>query len=241
MSTLLAFDTATDRMAVALVANDRVWAHEGEAGAQASLQLLPAIFGLLDQAGLALHRLDAIAFGRGPGAFTGLRTACSVAQGLAIGAGKPVLALDTLMAIVEDAHLKHGADAWWAAMDARMNEIYAAQYRLHAARWRVVSAPALYSIEALQECWAAEAPQGVAGSAIEAFAGRLRYGPARLARDALPSPQALLSLARAAWADGAALDASQAVPLYLRDKVALTVAERDALRGAKARSVSGVR
>src|SRR5437762_12159574 len=128
MSTLLAFDTATQRMSVALAARGSVWVHESDGGAQASAALIPAILALLTQAGVALRDLDAIAFGRGPGAFTGLRTACSVAQGLAYGAGKPVLPIDTLLAVAEDARAGRAAVRVWAVMDARMDEIYAAQY-----------------------------------------------------------------------------------------------------------------
>ena len=99
---LLAFDTSTDRMSIALTDGARVWQHSGPGGALASTTLLPAILALLAEADLTLGQLDAVAFGRGPGSFTGLRTACSVAQGLAFGAnqgaGIPVLPIDTLRA-----------------------------------------------------------------------------------------------------------------------------------------------
>src|SRR5437763_14596303 len=117
MTTLLAFDTATERMSIALNARGKTWTREGDGGAQASATLIPAILALLAQAGVALRELDAIAFGRGPGAFTGLRTACSVAQGLAFGANKPVLAIDTLLAVAEDARAGHNAPgSVWVAM-----------------------------------------------------------------------------------------------------------------------------
>jgi tRNA threonylcarbamoyladenosine biosynthesis protein TsaB len=103
MHTLLAFDTATERISVALMARDRIWQHEGDGGAKASATFLPAVMALLADASVRVGDLDAIAFGRGPGAFTGLRTACAVAQGLAFGADKPVLPIDTLLAIAEDA------------------------------------------------------------------------------------------------------------------------------------------
>src|SRR5438874_562496 len=126
---LLAFDTATEHMSIALAVRGEVFVHESAGGAQASATLIPAILALLAKAGVTLRELDAIAFGRGPGAFTGLRTACSVAQGLAFGANKPVLPIDTLLAVAGDAR---GDDPRsqriWVAMDARMNEVYAAQY-----------------------------------------------------------------------------------------------------------------
>jgi tRNA threonylcarbamoyladenosine biosynthesis protein TsaB len=94
---LLAIDCSTERMSVALAQGERRWTHAGAGGAQASAALIPAIMGLLDEAQLPLKELDAIAFGQGPGAFTGLRTACAVAQGLALGAALPVVAIDTLL------------------------------------------------------------------------------------------------------------------------------------------------
>src|SRR5436190_17193363 len=129
MMTLLAFDTATERMSIALAAGGTVWEHEaigGEGAGQASAALIPAILALLARAGVTLAQLDAIAFGRGPGAFTGLRTACSVAQGLAFGAGKPVLPVDTLLAVAEDARDGAAPQRIWAVTDARMDEVYAA-------------------------------------------------------------------------------------------------------------------
>ena len=95
MTVLLALDTSTDTLALALSSPGGIHLHEGEAGAKSSARLVPELMQLLAGAGLGLPQVDAIAFGRGPGAFTGLRTACAVAQGLAYGAGKPVLSLDS--------------------------------------------------------------------------------------------------------------------------------------------------
>lgn len=229
---LLAFDTSTEHMSVALGVGERTWLHDGAGGAQASAALIPTVLGLLAQAGLRVAQLDAIAFGRGPGAFTGLRTACAAAQGLALGAGRPVLALDTLMAVAEDARGDAAAPDLWVAMDARMNEIYAAHYRFAAGQWQVAAAPMLTQTEALNERWRAEPPRQVAGTALRAFAGRLQTGAAAASPDALPRAKALLPLARAAWARGDAVDAALALPVYLRDKVAQTTAEREAVRRA---------
>ena len=141
----LAFDTSTDVMSIALTDGVQVWQHTGPGGAKASTTLIPAILALLAEAGLALGDLQAIAFGRGPGSFTGLRTACAVAQGLAFGAnagdGIPVLPMDTLMALAEEALIFNaqsphpsplpegeGAKNITALLDARMDEMYVQRY-----------------------------------------------------------------------------------------------------------------
>ena len=233
MESLLAFDTATEHLSIAVAAHGRVLTHESAGGAQASATLIPAILTLLAKAGVTLRELDAIAFGRGPGAFTGLRTACSVAQGLAYGANKPVLAVDTLLAVAEDARAGRDALHAWVAMDARMDEVYAAQYAFAEGAWSVIDAPMLITPAALNERWQVRPPQLVAGSALAAFGARLLVGDAILAPDALPRAAAMLPLARALWAQGGAVDAAHALPLYLRDKVAQTTIERDAIRAAK--------
>jgi tRNA threonylcarbamoyladenosine biosynthesis protein TsaB len=233
MTALLAFDTATENMSIALAVGGRVFTHEGAGGALASARLIPAIMALLNEAGVQLKELDAIAFGRGPGAFTGLRTACSVAQGLAFGAGKPVLPIDSLLTVAEDARIGAADHRVWAVMDARMDEIYAAQYAHRAGQWQVLDAPRLTTPAALNERWRAEAPQCVAGNALLVFAQRLQTGAALLFPDALPRACAMLPLALALWRQGGALDAALALPLYLRDKVAQTTLEREAARSAK--------
>ncbi len=231
---LLAFDTATEQMSVALGVHGEVFAQDAAGGAQASATLIPAILALLARHGLTLRELDAIAFGRGPGAFTGLRTACSVAQGLAFGANKPVLPIDTLLAVAEDARGDDSrAQRIWVAMDARMNEVYAAQYAFADGVWRTLDAPTLTTPDALNARWHAQAPERIAGSALAAFGDRLATQAARLAPDARPRARAMLPLAEALWAAGGAVDAALALPLYVRDKVAQTSAERDAARVAK--------
>ena len=233
MTALLAFDTATEHMSIALTVGGRVFAHESAGGALASARLIPALMALLEEAGVSLKALDAIAFGRGPGAFTGLRTACSVAQGLAFGANKPVLPIDSLLAVAEDARGSDTESRVWVTMDARMDEIYAAQYSYCAAHWQVLDAPRLITPAALNERWRAEPPQRVAGNALPVFADRLQAGAALLFPQALPRAISMLPLARALWLQGGAVDAALALPLYLRDKVAQTTLEREATRAAK--------
>jgi tRNA threonylcarbamoyladenosine biosynthesis protein TsaB len=226
---LLAFDTSTETLSIAVQAGAgaEVREHTGPGGAQASAALIPAIQALLAQAGLALAELDAIAFGRGPGSFTGLRTATAVAQGLGFGAGVPVLPVDTLLAVAEEAHAQSGATRIVALLDARMDEMYFAAYELADGEWLTRQAPALGKPEQV------DVPDGwaLAGNALELHAHRLPAAVQRIA--ALPTARALLRLAPAALADHAAHPAAEALPLYIRDKVAQTTEERAADRARK--------
>jgi tRNA threonylcarbamoyladenosine biosynthesis protein TsaB len=233
---LLALDTATETLAVAVTVGERTWAAQEEGGARASQRALPLAFELLAQSGLAPRELQAVAFGRGPGAFTGLRTACSLAQGLALGIGGTVLAIDSLLIVAEDAHAQGAAagegDEIWVAMDARMDEVYAGAWRREAGGWTATRAPALWTLPALNAAWAAAPPRGVAGSAIDAFGARLALSDAARVPRQISRAGGLARLARAAWQRGEAMDAALALPLYLRDKVALTTAERVAAKAA---------
>lgn len=234
MAALIAFDTATERMTIA-VKGERgpVRAHDGEGGAKASAALLPAILGLLRDAGLRLADLDAVAFGRGPGAFTGLRTACSVAQGLAFGAGKPVLPIDSLLAVAEQARSGAASYRVWAAIDARMGQIYAAEYEHADGAWRTLVEPLLTDGEQLSTRWREQPPRAIAGDALRSFGDRLQTFGATLVPDAAPNAVALLALAEAAWSRGDAVDPALALPHYVRDKVAQTTLERDAARAER--------
>lgn len=236
MSTLLAFDTSTERLSVAVGVGATTWRHEGAGGAKASATLIPAILALLEEADVRLEELDAIAFGQGPGAFTGLRTACSVAQGLAFGLGKPVLPIGTLMTVAEAA--RDGADAMrvWALMDARMNEIYAAEFEYCGGVWHELQAPALRSVDAINAAFRARAPAAVAGSAIDVFGDALALGDTRRLPAAWPSAWSMLPLADALWQRGGAVEPAQALPVYLRDKVAETIEERVMSRAARERA-----
>ncbi len=232
-ASLLALDTSTESLTVSLSsAHGQAWYQQQPGGVLASTRLLPALMAMLQQAGLALSDLDALAFGQGPGAFTGLRTACAVAQGLGLGADKPVLPIDSLLLVAEDARAQarpegQGEDGlWWVAMDARMDEAYAAAYLRQDGQWHVAVAPGLYALDALGACWLARPPNRLAGNAAAAFGQRLPIGQAQLWPDQTDRAAALLRLAQAAWRAGRAVPADQAMPLYLRDKVALTTAER---------------
>lgn len=212
-------------MSIAVARGASSWRRSGRGGAQASSALIPAIQQLLAEAGLGLRDLDAIAFGHGPGSFTGLRTACSVAQGLAFGAGVPVLGIDTLMAVADQARELVGCTRVLAVLDARMDQVYAGAYEFAGGGWTRNGEFSLDQPQALS------LPAGwtLAGNAFDAYGERLPSGP-RVA--CLPDAQALLRLAPALLADGRAVPADQALPLYLRDKVAQTTDERAALKAA---------
>jgi tRNA threonylcarbamoyladenosine biosynthesis protein TsaB len=240
---LLALDTSTDRLAAALQTPGGRWCVDEAGGAAASARLIPLLMGLLEAAGIGPAQLQAIAFGRGPGAFTGLRTACAVAQGLAFAHDTPVLAVDSLLIVAEQARSQAGAagesvdGSWWVAMDARMDEVYAAAYRHRPdTGWQTEVAPRLWTLPALVAAWDDAPPVRVAGNAVAAFGERLPTGAAAVWPLGSARAAALLALAGQAWERGEGGPADLALPLYLRDKVALTTAERLALRATRAAS-----
>ena len=237
---LLAFDTSTEQLSVAAQrADGRRWRHAGPGGAQASAALIPAALALLAEAELALGDLRAIAFGRGPGSFTGLRTACSVAQGLAFGANVPTLPVDTLLTVAQDAFVRSAPNSparVLALLDARMDELYSAAYAHEDGRWRMLGNIRLGPPETLAlPPDATDGGWALAGNAFgPAYANRLPPALRDWPRiNALPTADALLDLAPALLAAGGAVPAAQALPLYIRDKVAQTTAERIAAGGAR--------
>jgi tRNA threonylcarbamoyladenosine biosynthesis protein TsaB len=230
-SAWLAFDTSTDVLSVGLSANGRSEVRTLAGGAQSSSTLIPTVMDMLTQAGVGLPQLQAIVFGRGPGSFTGLRTACAVAQGLALGADIPVLPVDTLLAVAEEARVQAGVTAQpltvLALLDARMDEVYSAAYDWDGQRWSLRSA---LQVTPPQAVVLPDAPRVLlAGNAFEGYGDRR---PAGERVQALPTADALLRLAPALFAAGQAVPADQAMPLYIRDKVAQTTAERSAAKGA---------
>lgn len=245
MPTLLVFDTSGERLSAGLVTDRGRWLHEGPGAAHASAGLVPALRRLVADAGCTFRDLDAVGFGQGPGAFTGLRTACAVAQGLAEAVGRPVLPLDTLEAVALDAWRRAGAAhaaRVWAVQDARMGEVYAGAYEVEAGgRSRPIHAPELWTAESLSAMWSApptvEAsarwPMLIGGTAVAVCGERLRCATARFDPDARPSPDALIDLALQRHAAGAVMPAADARPAYVRDRVALTTAEREARAAAQ--------
>lgn len=226
---LLAFDTSTDTLFIAAQCGDALWTHQTAGGANSSANLIPALQQGLQALGMQFADLDAIVFGRGPGSFTGLRTSCAIAQGLALGADIPLLPIDTLLAVAEEARVQHGVTQVMAVLDARMSEVYHAGYVWADGVWRNTEALGLCSPGAL----AVPSDMVVAGNAQAVYAD---LAPAHSHVHALPTATALLRLAVRGIADGPLVDASYALPLYIRDKVAKTTAEREAERLAAAAS-----
>ncbi len=222
---LLAFDTSTDTLSIAVQHGGGLYQHTGAGGAQTSTHLIPEIQRLLALAQLRFEDLDAIVFGAGPGSFTGLRTACAVAQGLAFGAGVPVLPVDTLLAVAEEARWQGGHAQNFtvtALLDARMDELYTADYGFASGHWTQSSPQRLIKPENLD--W--NGVNLLAGNVFEGYGARL---PALAANTfALPTATALLRLAPALLTVGAAVAAEHALPTYIRDKVAQTTLERNA-------------
>lgn len=227
---LLAFETATRRLSVALWQDGELIERAGEIPNGGSEHLLPWAQELLAEAGVALAQIDGIAFGAGPGGFTGLRLACGVAQGLAWGLDLPVLPVSTLEALA----LASGEREVWACLDARMNEVYAAAYRVEGDAVRQLMAPVCLPPAVVP------APTFTGGWGVgDGFAA---YGQVLYARkpdliglraDVFPTAAAVLRLAAQSIARGEGVPAALAQPIYVRDKVALTTVERMARGGAK--------
>ena len=227
----LALDTSTEQLHLGVCKGEAVLTRVCPGAAQASAQIIPLCLALLAEAGLRLGDLDAIVMGRGPGSFTGLRTACAVAQGLAFGAGRPVLPIDTLWAVAEQARQGQAQIRVLAVVDARMGQYYSAAWQFSAGRWQASAMNALLNPDevVLPGAWLDEAQDVIlAGTGLTALWPMLKHTPNLTPQESAPTAAALLRLAPQAWADGLAVPAELAMPLYVRDKVAQTTAERTA-------------
>ena len=256
---LLALDTSTERLCLALWAQGQWQLHEEVGGAQASMRLLPAAQALLGQQGLNWSDLQGLAYTQGPGAFTGLRGACSAVQGLALGLGIAAVAVPSLQVVAEDARLQAvergalpptEACVVHVAVDARMGQVYEEVLAWDGRRWSSLLGPAVRTPEDLAAAWAdamgpdaaparsgrsvASRPRLMAGSGLhllpQEVAQGWRTGALAWVEREARRPAALGYCACAAWAHGPRLDAAQVMPLYVRDRVAQTTAEREAQR-----------
>ena len=222
---LLAVETSTELCSVALLRGAELFVDEALAENRHSELLVPMLRRVLERARLEAAQLDGFAFGQGPGSFTGIRIACGIVQGLAFGAGRPVVPVPSLLALAEQSNEAHVV----AALDARMGEAYVAAYTRSGDDWDEVLAPRLVEAGSAPPLpgrrWAAT------GSGFDRHAWlREAYRESiemRYEGD-LPRAGSIARIAARRFARGAAVAAEQAAPLYLRDKVALTTAERQA-------------
>jgi tRNA threonylcarbamoyladenosine biosynthesis protein TsaB len=227
---LLAVDTATDACSVALLVGSRLVGRAETVGQKHSERILPMVREVIEEAGLPLTDCDAFAFGAGPGAFTGLRIACSVAQGLAFGAGRPVVAIGNLAALAfAAAAAAPSARRILAAVDARMQEIYWALYAVDGDAVTELSAPSLAAAADFAELCRQHRPDLVGGNALHAFPEQAARIACMTAADARAGADSIVRLAARRFAEGGATAPDLAAPLYVRDRVALTIDER---RGA---------
>jgi tRNA threonylcarbamoyladenosine biosynthesis protein TsaB len=214
---IAAFETATEWCSVALWLDGELRAVERRAGQRHGELALPMLEQLLAQARLSSAALDAVAFGAGPGSFTGLRIACGIAQGLAFARGLPVCGVSTLEAMAEEC----GAPRVVACLDARMGEVYYSALEKGDARWREVVAA---------QCVAPQrAPRPPGAGWVGCGSGFAAYGDMgfdRVYPEIHPGAAAVARLAAPRLAAGEGVDAARAAPVYLRDKVALTMEER---------------
>jgi tRNA threonylcarbamoyladenosine biosynthesis protein TsaB len=227
---LLVLDTSTEYCSAALWLDGQIRARRLLAEQRHSSLLLPMVDELLREAAMTLRQLDGIGYGAGPGSFTGLRIACAVTQGLALGADLPVVGVSTLESIAGQAD----ADRVLTVLDARMAEVYWAAYQREPAGWRCVIEPALALPESVR------VPDGDdwvgAGNGFAALGAVLRpHLTAQLVRiddTIMPDAAAMAPLAVQAFERGEGVDAALAAPIYLRDKVAQTIDERRARKTA---------
>ncbi|HEU0187348.1 MAG TPA: tRNA (adenosine(37)-N6)-threonylcarbamoyltransferase complex dimerization subunit type 1 TsaB [Gallionellaceae bacterium] len=224
---VLAIETSTEYCSVAIWRDGTVSERFEQVGQKHSQVLMGMIDELLRDAGCTLQDMHGIAFGKGPGSFTGVRIACGVAQGLALGAALPVVGVNTLLAV---AHASQKPRVI-VALDARMAEVYFAVYEQRAGAWHARVEPCL--------CLPQDAPAVAgndwhgAGSGFavhgEVLAARYAGQLAEVDAQCVPRAAAIAELAAPQFADGNGMDAALAMPLYLRDKVALKTSERELL------------
>ena len=219
---ILAIETATEACSAALYVDGEVSERFQLAPREHALLILPMIDALLVDAGMSLGALDAVAYGRGPGSFTGVRIAASVAQGVAFAADLPVVAVSTLASLALGAMSATGQHSVMSALDARMNEVYWGLYEREPA-----GLPRLQGEECVCAPGHVRAPES--GAWVAAGSGWAAYGPALLERagnrvtqvlsELVPRAGYSVHLAVQAYRKGELLPAEQALPVYLRDKV----------------------
>ncbi|WP_459175622.1 tRNA (adenosine(37)-N6)-threonylcarbamoyltransferase complex dimerization subunit type 1 TsaB [Ewingella americana] len=225
MSTrILAIDTATEACSVALYNNDETLAHFELCAREHTQRILPMVQQILSEAGLTLNQLDALAFGRGPGSFTGVRIGIGIAQGLAYGAELPLLPVSTLMTMAQGAYRLTGANRVLAAIDARMGDVYWGEYyRSEEGNWQGEQSEAVIKPEQLQ-LRAADfigrfATVGTGWGTYPHLLGESLVAELFDGEMCLPQAEDMLPLALQMWQRGVRVTPEQAEPVYLRNEV----------------------
>lgn len=230
---LLAIETATEACSVAVHVDGETVERFDIAPRRHAELTLPWAGELLAAAGITPRQLDAVAISRGPGAFTGVRLAIAIAQGIALGIDRPLLAVSTLQALALRAPA--GSERVLAAIDARMGEVYVGGFAGAAGQWAALDTEQVLAPTAVAVNGAGWFGVGTgfaaADGALAAHAGDALAG---VDASALPHAADVATLALAAWARGEAIAPERVEPAYLRNNVALTIAEQQALRESKA-------
>ena len=225
---LLALDTSTEVLSLALQKGEEWFTSDIMAGQTHSQQILPLIHELLSKTDLTIQDLQGIAYGEGPGSFTGLRIACGVAQGLAFGAGLPVVGVSTLLALAENS----GVDKVIACLDARMGEVYHAIYERKGVEWREISPAMLFKPLEVPvitgENWVGVGTGWVTFNAELRAVYKDNISEIKLGERIYDHPmaKAILQLAKPQFVAGLGQPAISAQPVYIRNKVALKTVER---------------
>ena len=231
MSTILSIETSSETASVALLVGQNCFFRQTDGVMNHSQSILPMVQQVLKEAEIGLKECDAIAFGCGPGSFTGVRTACGVTQGLAFGADLPVIPIVTLSALAESARRSEGAMNVLTAIDARMGEVYWAHYYFDdvTSEWTTLIAPSLSAPADVQPARLDDL--NLIGNGFVAYGNQFRFSTNLLAatKPVLPNAEMVGRLAQVEFAAGRSYGAAEAQPLYLRNKIALTSVERLAL------------
>ncbi|MDA0147972.1 tRNA (adenosine(37)-N6)-threonylcarbamoyltransferase complex dimerization subunit type 1 TsaB [Vibrio sp. LaRot3] len=221
---ILALDTATENCSVALLVDDKVYVRSEVAPRDHTKKILPMVDEVLKEAGLTLAELDALAFGRGPGSFTGVRIGIGIAQGLAFGAELPMIGVSTLEAMAQGSYRVHGVTNVACAIDARMSEVYWGRYsRQDNGEWAAVDAECVIApANLVEQATADEQTWTTAGTGWAAYQDELAgLAITRTAGDVqFPDAQDIVQVAKFAWQKDQTVSAEDASPVYLRDTVA---------------------
>ncbi|MBQ0756283.1 MAG: tRNA (adenosine(37)-N6)-threonylcarbamoyltransferase complex dimerization subunit type 1 TsaB [Amphritea sp.] len=220
MAKILALDTSTDACSVALSIDGEIQEDFRIIPRQHTRQLLPMVDEMLTAAGLRVNQLDAIAFGRGPGSFAGIRIATGAAQGLAYAANLPVIPVSTLAAIALKAAREYKVDRIISTLDARMNELYSCAYEMReglpvALVKETVSAPEKIVLPEGDDWFAA----GKGWVYLESMSAQVQHSISTPVMDIYPAAGIMAELAQEAFARGEGISAELAQPVYLRDEI----------------------